>query len=260
MQCAVYPDGNAESFLQLSAGRGGVALKNGSEREEVRQCEDERDMECETSESDAEDTGLNGRWRHVRLAGGSACPDCPEPLTSTWRSKSSLTTWSFPPPFFYSFGRTSSAPNCLCHRLLSYHLLPPLVHSHPVRIASRIHNGPHCWAIFCIFMRHSVVVAFRARSGYPGETIALSMMGRTSASICLADTMMPVVRTSSSCLIFCAILKSSPLRIRLHQVHIPSGQSSSSLSTPIPLDGVFRALPSCQHAGELPTLEKVLTT
>jgi len=65
VQCAVYPNGNAESFLQLSAGRGGVALKNGSEREEVGQCEDERDVECETSKSDAEDAGVNGRWRHV---------------------------------------------------------------------------------------------------------------------------------------------------------------------------------------------------
>ena len=78
VQRAVYPDGNAESFLQLSAGRGGVALKNGSEREEVGQCEDERDVECETSESDAEDTGLNGRWRH----GWPEAVQCPEPLTS----------------------------------------------------------------------------------------------------------------------------------------------------------------------------------
>ena len=104
------------------------------------------------------------------------------------------------------------------------------------------------------------MVAFRARSGYPGETIALSVMGRTLASTCLAGTMMPVVRTSPSCLIYSAILKPSLLCIRLHQVHIPSGQSSSSLSMPIALDGVFRALPSCQYAGELPTLVKVLTT
>jgi hypothetical protein len=87
-------------------------------------------------------------------------------------------------------------------------------------------------------------------------------MGRMSASICLADTMMPVVHTSSSCLFFSAILKPSLFCIRLHQVHIPSRQSSSSLSTPIHLDGVFRAFPSWQYAqtGELPTLEKVLTT
>jgi hypothetical protein len=85
-------------------------------------------------------------------------------------------------------------------------------------------------------------------------------MGRTLASICLADTMMPVVHTSFSCLFFPAILKPSLLCIRLHQVHIPSRQPSSSLSTPIPLDDVFRAFPSCQYAGELPTLEKVLTT
>jgi hypothetical protein len=60
VQCAVYPDGNAESFLQLSAGRGGVALKDGSEREEFGQCEDERDVICETSESDTEDACPNG--------------------------------------------------------------------------------------------------------------------------------------------------------------------------------------------------------
>lgn len=64
MQCAVYSNGNSESFLQLSAWRGGVALKNGSEREEVGQCEDEREVECESSASDAKDAGLDGRWRH----------------------------------------------------------------------------------------------------------------------------------------------------------------------------------------------------
>ena len=64
-------------------------------------------------------------------------------------------------------------------------------------------------------------------SRYLGETMAPSIMGRTSASICLADTMMPVVHTSSSCLFFSAILKPSPFCIRLHQVHIPSRQSSS---------------------------------
>src|SRR5205807_1740673 len=110
--------------------------------------------------------------------------------------------------------------------------------SHPIRLTSRIHNGPRCWEIFYIFTRYSAVVAFRARSGYPGETIAPSMMGRTLASICLADTMMPVVHTSFSCLFFPAILKPSLLCIRLHQVHIPSRQPSSSLSTPIPLDDV----------------------
>ena len=262
VQCAVYADGNAESFLQFPAGRGGVALKNGSEREEVGQCEDERDVECETSETDTKDARLNGRWSHVSRRQCSALSHLHIYSRSGLTSAQTVIslTWSFPPPFFYSFGCTSSAPNCLCRHLLFYHLFPPLVHSHPVRIASRIHNGPHCWGIFCIFTRRSVAVAFRARSGYPGETIALSMMGRMSISTCLADTMMPAVRTSSSYLISCAILKPSLLCIRLHKVHIPSGQSSSSLCIPIALDGVFRALPSCQYAGELPTLEKVFKT
>ena len=64
-------------------------------------------------------------------------------------------------------------------------------------------------------------------SRYVGETMAPSIVGRTSASICLADTMMPVVHTSSSCLFFSTILKPSLFCIRLHQVHIPSRQSSS---------------------------------
>ena len=44
---------------------------------------------------------------------------------------------------------------------------------------------------------------------------------------------------------------------RLHQVHFPSGQSFSQ-SVTIATDVAPRALPSCQYAGELRTLEEVL--
>ena len=82
VQCAVYPDGNAESFLQFPAGRGGAALKNGSEREEVGQCEDERDAEskvrparptqCRSMGAGAKGHEFNSGCHHV----------IPEPLTS----------------------------------------------------------------------------------------------------------------------------------------------------------------------------------
>jgi hypothetical protein len=47
--------------------------------------------------------------------------------------------------------------------------------------------------------------------------------------------------------------------IRLYQMHFSSGQSTLSPSTPIALNdaGVSRASPSCQYAGELPTLDMV---
>jgi hypothetical protein len=177
----------------------------------------------------------------------------PQPLKSC--TALSNITWSF--SYFCSVGCTSFVPSCPCLPLLSSHPLLPRVHNHPLRVAFQIRNGPHYWGIFSISTRLSGVVAFRQRIVYLGEMIALSMMVRTSASTCLAATMMLVVcrlLTPSSSAIFS---KSSLYCARLHQVHLSSGLS---FSHPISITTEFasRALLSCQYAGELPTLGEVL--
>ncbi len=62
---AMDPDGNAKALVHFSAGRGWVALKDGSEREEIGQREDEWDVEFEASEADTENARPDGRRRHV---------------------------------------------------------------------------------------------------------------------------------------------------------------------------------------------------
>lgn len=65
VQGAMDPDGDTKSFLWLSAGRGGVTLKDGGKREKIGKREDEWDVEGESGEANTEHTSPNRRWRHV---------------------------------------------------------------------------------------------------------------------------------------------------------------------------------------------------